>query len=47
MDEAKSVADIAVVKGIELSQKLGKGKGINHLIRGYGLDKDEYDYHLV
>ena len=31
----------------ESSQKIGKGQGINHLIRGYGLDKDEYDYHLV
>jgi len=28
-------------------QKMGKGAGLNHLIRGFGLDKDEYDYHLI
>eukprot|EP00347_Sterkiella_histriomuscorum_P018710 403344471 len=28
-------------------QKQGKGQGLNNLIRGFGLDKGEYNYHLV
>ena len=37
-DEERSVAQQAVSLPKQRAQKLGKGVGINNLIRGYGLD---------
>ena len=44
-EEKRSVVKEGSVN-IEKLQKAGKGQGINNLIRGFGLDKDEYNYHL-
>ena len=46
LDEEKAGVNNEVLSA-KKQQKIGKGTGINHLIRGYGLDKGEYDYHLV